>query len=117
MAVPLLVVLHHGDKRLLAALDALAAAGFAATGVASEELARDALAASGPAAALLLPFGAAGVAFGRACLVGRPRLTVLYLTRLPWRDAVPPLGPRECLLRRPFTAAALAAALAAGNRD
>lgn len=108
-----LLLLHHEEKRLLAGLDALTAAGFAITGAGCAEAAARAIVASGPPDALLTRPHCGG-AFARAALVEYPQLAVFYLVPrlyLPER----PCGPREHLLSLPFTAGDLAAALAAAG--
>lgn len=106
-----LLLLHQDAPRLLAALEALVAAGFAVTGAACPATSRLWLDAAGPPDAVLLPATLATPAYVRDLLDSFPRLHVIRLLTLPWPQPGP-LRPREHALRLPFTAADLRRVLA-----
>jgi CheY-like chemotaxis protein len=112
---PCLLIVHHGDPRLVALEVVLNDLGYATTVVASADEAVAAI-ARGPLPDVLLtahtPGGARrGVAFARECLARWPTLRTLYITFVPRGLPDLPDG-REVVLAAPFNAEQLAAALA-----
>jgi CheY-like chemotaxis protein len=112
---PCLLIVHHGDPRLVALELVLNDMGYGTTVAASADEAVAAI-ARGPLPDVLLtahtPNGARrGIAFARECLARWPTLRTLYVTFVPRQLPDLPSG-REVVLAAPFNAEQLAAAIA-----